>query len=215
MAFDPSIIGQVINAEYIDALPGLITEDLGYNILNLLVYVIGMVIYAIVIWHFYQHLGKKTIFKLDIPEPGYVQKIQRMWNFLNFLITSMVVFPFISFLWFLILSGSLLVLSKSYNVAQTLLMSMTIIATSRITAYYNENLSMDLAKMIPFALLGVFIVDPTFFSIKDTIEKFYSIPNNIHLIIQYLISIVLLEFILRSYSRIRNWINKEKFDKVD
>ena len=38
---------------------------------------------------------------------------------------------------------------------------MGLVAATRITAYYNEDLSRDMAKTIPFALLGIMIIDYT------------------------------------------------------
>ena len=172
-----------------------------------------MVLYVVVIWHFYRNLSKKEIFKIKLKQPksGFFKFLSSIWGVIAYLITSLFIFPFITFIWFLILGGFLLFLSKSHDVAQIFLMSMSIIATSRISAYYNENLAIDVAKLIPLALLGVFIVDPTYFSIQATINKFILIPSFTHLIIQYLIAIVILEFVLRTINLIGKKIkNKSK-----
>ncbi|MBU0758666.1 MAG: hypothetical protein KKF44_11460 [Nanoarchaeota archaeon] len=174
-------------------------QDLG----SLFFYAISVSLYAVVIWHFYRHLGKRAIFKVDLNEPKILSFLHRFWGFVQFLVRSLVIFPIITTLWFLVLGGFLLVLSKSQNIEQILLMSMTVITAARITAYYNEDLAKDVAKLVPFALLGVFIVDPTYFSIDIVIQKINSLPGYFYLIIQYIFALVTLEFILRSLYRIK------------
>ena len=145
-------IGNVISDAIFTSsmISNVILRDFLNNMINLGIYVGAIVIYAIIVWVFYRHLGKRIIFTLDIPEPeGYHRFFQKIWRSIEFLFTSLVLFPVISFIWFIVLSAFLLFLSKSQDVNQILLMAMTLIAASRITAYYNEDLSRDLAKMIP------------------------------------------------------------------
>ena len=108
-----------------------------------------------------------------------------------------VIFPIFSFLWFGLLSLFLFFLAKSQSVETILLISMTIVSAVRATAYYDENLSKDLAKMIPFTMLGVFVVEPTGFSLAVVWERLVSIPTFVDLIGRYLLFVVLLEFVLR------------------
>ncbi|NTV24148.1 MAG: hypothetical protein HGA85_07325, partial [Nanoarchaeota archaeon] len=121
-------------------------------------------------------------------------------HFIVFLYRHMVVFPLITFVWFLVIAGFMLFIAKSRDTAQILLMSMVVIAVSRMTAYYNEDLSKDVAKLIPLTLLALFIVDPAYFSLDATLAKFAAMPSSIHLVLQYLIFIVLLELILKMVS---------------
>ncbi len=80
---------------------------------------------------------------------------------------------------------------------------MTILASSRLTAYYNEDVSREVAKLIPLALLGVFIVDPTYFSMEVVVDRFLRLPSMLYLILQYLSYIVVLELALRLIHNIR------------
>ena len=188
----------------------LVTLDIHNNLINFAVYALGMVCYSVMIFYFYKNLARKERYDLNpwkpiSPHPFF----HALKEFLDFLINSLFVFPIVSFIWFLILGGFLIFLSKSQDIAHTLLMSMTVIGSARITAYFSEDLSKDVAKLVPFALLGVFVVDPTFFSIEETVAKFYSVPNYLHLIVQYLIFIVVIEFILRIIHRFVLLVNKE------
>ncbi|MFH0876548.1 MAG: hypothetical protein V1859_11530 [archaeon] len=183
----------------------MISTNLGTNLLNFAMYSIAVLLYVIVIWHFYQQLSKKNLFEEKIKHPESVKRgiLHSLWHLIIFLFKYLLVFPLISFLWFLILSGFLLFLSKSSNVTQILMMATTVIAASRMSAYYKEDLSKDVAKLIPLTLLGVFIVDPTYFSLEDTISKFNSIPLFIHVIIQSLLFLVIIEFSLHIVYKIK------------
>jgi hypothetical protein len=77
------------------------------------------------------------------------------------------------------------------------------VAAIRIVSYYSEDLSRDLSKMLPFALLGLFIVDPQYFSYADIVGKVMSIPMFFTLCIKYIVYIVFMEWILRVLLNIR------------
>lgn len=79
-----------------------------------------------------------------------------------------------------------------------------------MTAYYNEDLSKDLSKMIPFALLGIFIIDVSFFSFQESIEIIKTISSKFALILNYLLAVILLEFILRVLYFITKMITGKK-----
>ncbi|MEM3374048.1 MAG: hypothetical protein QXE31_02385 [Candidatus Woesearchaeota archaeon] len=190
----------------------LMQKDFSSNLFNLLIYVFGMVIYVVVIWHFYRNLSKRELFRIFTKDylTGFSLIIEKIKEFFDFVLHYIIIFPVITFIWFLILSAFLLFLSKSNDVSQILIMSITIISTSRIMAYYNETLADEVAKLVPYGLLGVFIVDPTYFSLELTIEKFLSLPNYLHLVVQYLLILIILEVVLKivyslfTYKKIKN-----------
>ena len=72
-----------------------------------------------------------------------------------------------------------------------------------ITAYYTKDFSKDVAKMLPFAVLGVFLVDSTYFSFEALVERISLLPENVNLILQFLIMIIIVEWILRIVLSIR------------
>ncbi len=160
------------------------------------IYTFGMVIYAVVIWHFYRNLAKKEIFTKK-GTGGYILKY-------------LILFPLISFIWFLIISVFLFFLAKGLSVEGVLLASITIVSAVRVAAYYNEDLSKDLAKMIPFALLGIFIVDPSYFSYELVIQRIDTLPTLFPLVLRYLLFVYMLEIVLRTF---HNLFNKELVKK--
>ena len=100
--------------------------------------------------------------------------------------------------------------------------SFALIVAIRITSYYNEDLSKDLAKMLPFALLGIFLVDPSYFglgaepqlTILDSIKE---IPQLVTDGLQFIIFIILIEWILRILLTIKTKLvgSGKKADRVE
>jgi hypothetical protein len=91
----------------------------------------------------------------------------------------------------------LFLMSKEQTIQQILFIGAAVIAATRITAYYNEDLSRDLAKMIPLALLGVFIVQADFFSTEILIARINELPNFMIEIASFILFFLVLEIALR------------------
>ncbi len=129
--------------------------------------IIAMAIYAIAIWHFYRFIARRDCFKLS------PCKHKRLIGFLKYTF----LFPFVAFSFFIGFSLLLLFLTRDLDIDQVLSTAFAIIVAIRITAYYSEDLSKDLAKMLPFALLGLFLVDPSYFRWEDITAKVESLPE--------------------------------------
>ena len=104
----------------------------------------------------------------------------------------------------------LLFLAKDISVGIVLSTSFAIILAIRITSYYTKDLSKDVAKMLPFALLGVFLVSPSFFEFEDIITKIELLPNFLNTSVQYIIFIIIIEWILRIMLNIKYFIFPKK-----
>ena len=74
-----------------------------------------------------------------------------------------------------------------------------IVAAARVTAYYNEALARDIAKMLPFALLGVFIIERTLISPDAIWQNILALPSHIPTVLSYALFTVIIEFVLRIY----------------
>ncbi len=104
----------------------------------------------------------------------------------------------------------MLFLTKSYEIPEVLSTSFAIIAAIRICAYYSEDLSKDIAKMLPFALLAIFLVDVSYFRFSDITAKIVSLPEFFTVCIQFIVFIILMEWILRILLAIRYAIFPKK-----
>ena len=175
-------------------------------------FVIGMVVYSMVIFKSYRFLAKKDIFRLKYDR--YVEEeLAIKVSFkgaLFYLFKYTFLFPLIAFSGFLFLSVLLILLAKEQSVSSILLISMSVVSAIRITAYYNEDLSRDLAKMLPFALLGVFLVDASYLSLSTLSGRFIEIREAWKPIIYYLFFIIGLELILRLGNEIVSTLRHEE-----
>jgi len=88
-------------------------------------------------------------------------------------------------------------LGKNQTTESILLVSIALVSAVRVAAYYNELLSRDLAKMLPFALLGIYLVDQSYFEFEVSLELMKSIPEYWILLVYYFAFIIVLEFVLR------------------
>jgi hypothetical protein len=162
-------------------------------ILALLTYTILTFFYAIFVWKFSKLLAKIDILDINLSQYGSHDAFKGFLTFIEYI----VLMPFFVFIWFTILSLFLIVMSKNQNASQILLISAGIIAAIRLCTYYSEELGENLAKLLPFTMLGIFLFDPAFFSVSVIISRLEEIPSLMATIPVYLIFIFILEVIIR------------------
>lgn len=173
-------------------------------IVPLALFVLGMTVYAIFIFKFYRFLARKDIFEIDLEKYSDVKfgGLKKFFRVVFYIIQHLLLFPLFVFLWFAMISVLLMVLAKGQTAGSILLISMALVATIRVAAYYNEALSVDLAKMLPLALLGVFLIDISFFSFDASLELIKQIPALSKTVGYYLVFIIALELVLRIISSV-------------
>jgi len=98
--------------------------------------------------------------------------------------------------WFIVLTTFLVFLSKSHMPSTVAIISVATIAVIRISAYYNESLSQDLAKIVPFTILGVFLVDTNLISFDAAWGILTQLPALWKSLLYYLIFVILVEYML-------------------
>lgn len=178
---------------------GLSIEAAQQLLLPVLVVVLGMTAYAVFVFKFYRFVAARDMFGLDLSKNDAVRDaviwdlIFLIWYAVRFL----VLFPAFAFFWFAVLTLILVFLSENRELSQILLIAMATVSAIRVSAYYNEELSRDLAKILPFAVLGVFIIDTSFFNIQSSFDTLQEISTHRETIAYYLIFLVGLECGLR------------------
>ena len=80
---------------------------------------------------------------------------------------------------------------------EVLLVALAVVSAIRVTAYYHEDLARDLAKILPLAVLGTFIIDASFLTVEESAAVIQEANNNRETIFYYFVFLVLLEFFLR------------------
>lgn len=190
----------------------------GYSFLAYLaVYAIIITLYAIFVWKFYRFLSRKDVVELNLWKYIKTEEdvIRKFIASIFYIIEYIIIMPFLVFFWYAVLSLFFLVLAKEQTLPNILLIGMAVVASVRITAYFNEDLAKDLAKMLPFTLLAVFLVTPNFFAIDTLINRFSEIPNFLYQMAYYIVFVVILEIVLRVLAVFRQMFLPPEEDKEE
>ncbi len=163
------------------------------------VYVLGMSVYAIFIFRFYRFVASRDMFGLDFSryEESRHRFVRRVLGVVMYVIKYLIVFPLFAFFWFAVLTLILTFLSRDRPFADILLIALATVSAIRVTAYYDEDLARDLAKILPFAVLAIFLIDASFFEIGKSLSVLERANEHRENIFYYLVFLVLLEFALR------------------
>ncbi|HUT07074.1 MAG TPA: hypothetical protein VMW74_10375 [Nitrosopumilaceae archaeon] len=193
------------------------------SIYDLIGFSIGMVIYGIFVYHFYKFLSHRDILTFGIGKKIALSTFKSSGEkksiaprAIAFISTKLFIFPFIIFLWFIGYSSFMFLLVQNMPTETIFLVSSGLIIAIRISAYYNEDLSKDIAKLIPFTLLGIFLLNPQFYSFSDTVTRLLDIPSFIIQIASFMILAMVVEIVLSTLYLIKlRFFNKESEDGPD
>ncbi len=170
------------------------------NLPTLLLFTAAIFFYGFIIYKFYRFVAARDIFGFNLrPFRKDARRgiIAGLFNFILSFIEYGFILPIIAFIWFAGFAILLFVLAKGLPVEQILFIAISIVSATRVASYYNEDLSRDLAKLLPFALLGIAIVDPSFFSIPLIEARIAAIAIFVEKIFVFVLFAILLEWILR------------------
>ena len=162
-------------------------------------FAVGVAIYAILIFNLYRFMSRRDIFNLDFSkyETSKYGFLRKTVHLIFYIAKYILIFPLFAFLWFGVLVVMVAFLSKTKEVDDLLLIAMAVLTSVRVTSYYTEDLSRDIAKMLPFALLGIFLIDLSYFDLSTSTELLNRVGAEWRSIFYYWVFIVLLEFVLR------------------
>ena len=184
-------------------------------LLTLTLFTAVIVIYLIFVFYFYRFLAKKNIIELNLNQYNQYSNpaLIKFFAAIFYIIEYIIILPVLTFFWFAILSILILLLSKGIEVRTILLISSALVAAVRITSYLSEDLSRDLAKMLPFTLLAIAITTAGFFDINALLSRVGEIPSLFSDIPYYLIFIVAVELIMRISTFISDTIRTSKAEE--
>jgi phosphotransferase system glucose/maltose/N-acetylglucosamine-specific IIC component len=99
------------------------------------------------------------------------------------------------------------------DIPTILMISTIIIILIRITAYYKESLSRELARILPFTILAFAIIQKGLFNFQEIFVRFTQLSSLFQNILWYIATIVLVEIILRVFDFIFSLFDLE--DKIE
>lgn len=183
----------------------LLFEGYQSEIQTLAMYAIGISIYGLFVYFFYETLSRRNLLGERWQDADF-GPLTLVWRAIRYVF----LFPIVTFLFFMVLAASFLFFSAAGQIAvdqatfvnQVLLISMAIVTSVRITAYISQPTSHDIAKLLPLGMLAVFIVGLNMEAdvIRETIrlfQEFVSVEILTGVIARYFLFLILLEGALR------------------
>jgi len=193
----------------------------GSTIYDLGIYIAGMVAYAIFVWHFYRFIARRDIIPIDYDKYNAHGKFSPV-RIAAYVGAHVFLYPLIIYVWFFVYSMFMFVLAKDMPLGVVLLIAISVIAATRVTSYYKEDLAKDVGKLLPFALLGVFLTSSAFFadttnffSLDDFKIKLQEFPLFVSRVIEFIIFVVIIEVILRTIFVIKRKILPAAEEKLE
>jgi len=169
--------------------------------LNLFMSTIILFFVSLLAWYvYYKQLARRDLF--EIPKLNLKVKFINVLDRIIYFLKYLFIFPIYSFIWFLVFSFLLFVLSKSRSIEDILFLGIIVVAATRIGAYVSEKLAEDMAKLLPLTLIAIFLISPEVVTIKTITSSFPILLQQIPRVAKYLLFIIVLEWLLR----IGHWV---------
>ena len=127
-----------------------------------------------------------------------------------YIIEYIIILPILTFFWYAFLSILIFVIAQQLTLELVFLITAGLVASVRVTSYINESLSQDLAKMLPFTLLGIALTNPNFLDLQNSLTRLAGIESFFTLVIYYLGFIIAIELIMRLSDLFRNVAHEAK-----
>ncbi len=190
--------------------------DFGRETYPTLMAIIAIAVYSGFVFMFYRILAKKDLLTLDLSKyaDDFGGKVKKYLRSMLFVVQYIVVVPILIAFWTLVLAVILTLLSDSSDHTRNALIATSVVGAVRILAYWTEDLSRDVAKMLPFAVLGVYLVSSTSVQWSEFRELLESLPELAKSFFSSLMLLAILETLLRivtTLKRIRSkrWKRKK------
>lgn len=169
--------------------------------LGLFLLIIAILIFVIFVWKLGNFISKKNTLELNLKQYNNSNHpvFSRILSAILYVLEFIIIMPVVTFFWFAVFTIFLLFMSEGIPTTTILIISATIVAVIRMTAYYNQNLSKNLALLLPFNFLAISMVKSGFFDFERVTSQISQIPQLFSNIIAYLIFIIILESVLRFF----------------
>ena len=188
---------------FLSVLPPFFQTFFNFFFLALLIF-----LYAAFIWKFHNFVSHKNIFNLNLKQYNTAEHplLERFNDIGLYLLEYIIIMPILIFFWFSIFGVSLIIFTD-LQIDSVLVISAVIVAAIRITAYSNEEISKEVAKLLPLNLLAISLLVPGFFEVDRVLGNVSQIPGFFSVILGYLLFIMVLETILRLFDFIFSLLN--------
>ena len=150
-------------------------------------------------FNFYRFLARKDIVTLNLQKHNQAKHpaLRKTVTSIFYIFKCLILYPVSVFFWFCVMAGFLFLLGRNQSTESIMLVAMGVVGAIRVSSYYNEALATDIAKILPFALLGIMIIDNSLLRIVNSTEGVRAAALLWETLVYYLVAVVVIEFILR------------------
>ncbi len=165
----------------------------------LAIFILGIFLYAWFVFKFYKFLARRDLLKWNLKDYGKGFTGQFKTFMMNFFYVTevMLLVPIFILFWSAIISIFIIAMSKNNSPEIIFLISVAIVGAIRIAAYYSEELSQEIAKLIPLNLLAIFLLDVSYISLDKIVTSAKNMFLSWESLFYYLVFVIILEAILR------------------
>ena len=177
----------------------LILRDFATDTFPTLMAIIAIAAYSGFVFMFYRLLAKRDLLTLDLKrfENSMTGRIRVFFRSLLFVAQYVLLIPILIGFWTVVMATILTLLSDSSDHTRNAMIATSVVGAVRILAYWTEDLSRDVAKMLPFAVLGVFLVGSTSVNFSEFKALYSNLPELADAYLNSLILLSILETVLR------------------
>jgi hypothetical protein len=177
----------------------LILRDFSTDTFPTLMAIIAIAAYSGFVFMFYRLLAKRDLLTLDLKryEDSMTGRIRVFFRSLLFVAQYVLLIPILIGFWTVVMATILTLLSDSSDHSRNAMIATSVVGAVRILAYWTEDLSRDVAKMLPFAVLGVFLVGSTSVNFSEFKALYSNLPELADAYLNSLILLSILETVLR------------------
>ena len=179
--------------------------------------IMGITVYGVFVFNFYRFLARKDIFTLNLQKHNQARRpaLRKTITVIFYVFKCLMLYPVFVFFWFAVMVALLYLLSRNQPVEIVMLVAMGVVGAIRTCSYYKEALATDIAKILPFALLGIMLIDNSIIRLMDSTEGVREAALQWETVVYYLVAVVTLEFVLRMATGIFNFFrNRRKARKA-
>ncbi len=177
----------------------LILRDFTTDTFPTLMAIIAIAAYSGFVFMFYRLLAKRDLLTLDLKryEDSMTGRIRVFFRSLLFVAQYVLLIPILIGFWTVVMATILTLLSDSSDHSRNAMIATSVVGAVRILAYWTEDLSRDVAKILPFAVLGVFLVGSTSVNFSEFKALYSNLPELADAYLNSLILLSILETVLR------------------
>jgi len=187
-------------------------------IVNIFLLTLLITVASIFIFRFYRTISQRDLISLNLFK--YNRSNHPAWSKIGhiflFFIEYIIIMPIVILLWFTALSILILLIAPERAIVQILTITGAMVASIRVLAYHNGEISKDLAKLFPFITLSVFLISgATGVDFGRIVSQLGEIPVLFNNVLIFLLFIFAIEIILRVFYTMYEFWQSEEVPEED